>query len=104
MSRYIKANELEESIRKLRRCLQLMDNSKRADIVMQGISLAEIEIQKTPTADVVEVVHGEWKDGDCRCPVCGEDKFKGLDADIWSDWKPKYCPHCGAKMERGEDE
>lgn len=45
---------------------------------------------------------GHWIDGDCICPCCGEDKFKDLDADIWSDWQPKYCPNCGAKMESEE--
>ena len=57
------------------------------------------EIAEFPTADVAPMVHGKWKNGDCICPVCGEDKFKGLDADIWSDWKPNYCPNCGAKMD-----
>jgi len=42
---------------------------------------------------------GHWINCDPICPCCGEDKFKDLDADIWSDWKPKYCPNCGAKME-----
>lgn len=41
---------------------------------------------------------GKWTDGNPICPVCGEDKFKDLDADIWADWKPKFCPNCGAEM------
>lgn len=41
---------------------------------------------------------GKWTNGDRICPCCGEDKFKDLDADIWSDWQPKFCPNCGAKM------
>ena len=51
--------------------------------------------------DVMDIIapvqHGKWE---CQkpCPVCGEDRFKGLDADIWSDWEPPYCPNCGAKM------
>ena len=50
------------------------------------------------TEDVAPVRHGRWK---CNkpCPVCGEDRFKGLDADIWADWEPPYCPNCGAKMD-----
>ena len=54
----------------------------------------------TPTSDVVEVRHGGWEPGNPICPICGEDKFKGLDADIWSDWEPKHCPNCGAKMDK----
>ena len=42
---------------------------------------------------------GKWINGNPICPCCGEDKFKDLDADIWADWQPKYCPNCGAKME-----
>lgn len=44
------------------------------------------------------IVKGEWMDGDANCPVCGENKFKGLDADIWADWQPPFCPNCGAEM------
>lgn len=54
----------------------------------------------TPTSDVVEARHGRWEPGNPICPICGEDKFKGLDADIWSDWEPKHCPNCGAKMDK----
>lgn len=45
---------------------------------------------------------GKWTDGDRICPCCGEDKFKDLDADVWSDWQPKFCPNCGAKMQNAE--
>lgn len=63
---------------------------------------AEIAIGKTTAADVAPVRHGRWK---CNkpCPVCGVDRFEGLDADIWADWEPPYCPNCGAKMDGGED-
>lgn len=54
-----------------------------------------------PAADVAPVVHGQWVDGDPYCPICRKDKFRGLDADIWADWKPDYCPNCGAKMDGG---
>lgn len=30
-----------------------------------------------------------------------KNKFVGLDADVWADWKPDYCPNCGAKMDGG---
>lgn len=68
------------------------------DIDLSGEKF-EAEILKIPVADVIPVRHGQWE---CAkpCPVCGEDRFKGLDADIWADWEPPYCPNCGAKMEK----
>ena len=56
-------------------------------------------IMDIPAADVAPVRHGRWE---CNkpCPVCGGDRFEGLDADIWADWEPPYCPNCGAKMEQ----
>ena len=56
-------------------------------------------IKRLPTADVEPVRRGRWEPGNQICPVCGEDKFKDLDADIWSDWTPPCCPNCGAKMD-----
>ena len=41
---------------------------------------------------------GEWTPGDSICPICEKNKFDGLDADIWADWMPNFCPHCGAPM------
>ena len=55
-------------------------------------------------ADVAPVRHGRWEPGNPICPVCGENKFKDLDADVWADWQPKFCPNCGALMEKKEDE
>ena len=60
-------------------------------------------ISDFPTVDAVEVVNGRWEPGNPICPVCGGDKFKDLDADIWADWEPPYCPNCGAKMDGGAD-
>lgn len=61
-------------------------------------------INDIPAADVARVVHGQWENGNPICPVCGEDKFKDLDADIWCDWLPPSCPNCGAKMDLGNYE
>lgn len=56
-----------------------------------------------PAADVAQVRHGRWECGK-PCPICGEDRFKGLDADIWADWEPPNCPNCGAKMDGGNND
>lgn len=66
-----------------------------------GIKSAKEIIQNAPVSDA-PVLHGKWEPGNPICPVCGESKFKGLDADIWADWQPPFCPICGAKMS-GED-
>ena len=60
-------------------------------------------VDKVPTADVAPVVHGKWEPGNPICPVCGENKFKDLDADVWADWQPKFCPNCGALMREVEN-
>ena len=61
------------------------------------------DIARFPTADVVEVRHGEWyrhdkkKHGDTcyYCSVC--EKMALADCMIWE--LSDYCPHCGAKMD-----
>jgi hypothetical protein len=64
-------------------------------ITMSGVKI----LNQFPVADVAPVRHGRWIDGDPYCPICRKDKFIGLDADVWSDWQPDYCPNCGAKMD-----
>lgn len=60
---------------------------------------ARQKIKNIPAADVAPIMRGEWENGNPICPVCGQNKFKGLDADIWADWQPPCCPQCGAKMD-----
>lgn len=48
-------------------------------------------------ADVVEVVHAHWidRDGKTWCSNCDASN---------KQYKPPYCPHCGAKMDRERKE
>lgn len=50
-----------------------------------------------PTADVVEVVHGEWEEYSGplyrRCSVCKMEYDK-----LTNQFTGNYCPNCGAKM------
>ena len=69
----------------------------------QGILGCAETVRIFPAADVAEVVHGRWENGNPICPVCGGNKFRDLDADIWCDWQPDFCPNCGAKMDGVDD-
>ena len=52
--------------------------------------------------EVAPVGHAKWEPGNCICPVCGNNKFKGLDAEIWADWTPPFCPNWGAATDLEE--
>ena len=67
----------------------------------RAIELEKVKIgalRPVAREQVAEVWKGEWEPGNPICPICGKDKFDGLDADIWADWMPNFCPHCGAPM------
>lgn len=68
------------------------DEYNGAECKVCGIYAAIGTIKETPTVDAVPVAHGRWECGK-PCPCCGEDRFKGLDADIWAD---------SAHMEKGK--
>ena len=61
-------------------------------------------LEKEPTADVVEVKHGEWKKVECGtiCTNCNrvyDNDFEFLYKQIKEYFK--RCPECGAKMDGG---
>ena len=63
-------------------------------------------INSAPTADVVEVKHGKWKNsGDCdwRCTNCNEYFTLDIDMHPIDDCGMNYCPNCGAKMDLNEN-
>ena len=111
MDEYIKKNALYEKIAQLEefsrdRYLETPSNSPCRPTYMAELverTYFKRIIADFPAADVAPVRHGRWENGNPICPVCGGDKFKDLDADIWCDWQPAFCPNCGAKMdERNE--
>ena len=65
---------------------------------LQALQIALSALRPVSREQVEKVWRGEWEPGDPICPICGKDKFDGLDADIWADWMPNFCPHCGAPM------
>ena len=72
---------------------------------MNGWNTCLKSVLQQPTADVVEVRHGRWeydyKDLDvARCSLCNfycQDKINNISVCF------HYCPNCGAKMDKGEE-
>lgn len=54
-------------------------------------------LKDTPTADVLEVRHGEWVYGEFDIPHCSE-----CGVEVMPNNVSNYCPNCGAKMD-GKD-
>lgn len=54
-------------------------------------------VSKLPAADVVEVVHGEWKLGKSGCMYfCGKCNYAAHPREV-DEWG--FCPQCGARMD-----
>ena len=92
----------EEAIKQLESLLAHCESMRSDDDLIWGDECDALKIALSALRPVsreqVEKVRGEWKPGDPVCTVCGRNKFSGLDADIWADWMPSFCPHCGAPM------
>ena len=65
---------------------------------MEALKIALSALRPVSREQVEKVWRGEWTPGDSICPVCEKNKFEGLDADIWADWMPSFCPNCGAPV------
>ena len=100
MARYIDADKfLEDQIHRCG-CVPLIGSC-----TMDNESLKDI-VERTPTADVQEVRHGEWMPVTYtyfglkryECSECKDDEY-------WQkrylEHKEKFCPNCGADM-RGD--
>ncbi len=65
---------------------------------------AKIAIRDIPAADVSPVVHGRWEVSDTpcerfKCSECGGGCwYYDYQGDVA---KSRYCPSCGAKMDKG---
>ena len=110
MAEYI---EREAALEMLNKSLSFCENELDLGAYRTGC-IAAIQddignIKHIPTADVVEVRHGEWLEWEDEmlgvvymCSVCKEDfvTVEGTPSDnLWY-----YCPHCGAKMDgKGEN-
>ena len=103
MAEYINRDELVENLKKFA-------PEHYTDLINQLIT-------KQPTADVVEVRHGEWIKHKRNIPKMREfhDKCMGMHmneksifwicscCNQWGNVHDKYCRVCGAKMDGGKD-
>lgn len=64
-------------------------------------------LTRIPAADVAPVRHGRWIDKcvrDWRCSECGGEIYKVRHVDgYYYDNLPRYCPDCGALMDKDGD-
>lgn len=76
------------------------------DIPMWG-SVAVMLADSIPAADVVPVVHGQWigaplcGNDNCKCSNCGS--WHNIHVNVRGEITQKYCPSCGAKMDKGKE-
>ena len=68
------------------------------DLTDETVDALLTALRPVSREQVEKVLRGEWTPGDSICPICEKNKFDGLDADIWADWMPNFCPNCGAPM------
>ena len=77
---------------------QMADGVKNAERRIAALDMALSALRPVSREQVEKAWRGEWTPGDSICPICEKNKFDGLDADIWADWMPSFCPNCGAPM------
>lgn len=109
MPRYIDADRLINGIRQAVCATCAIDYNKEKCRCDTGDCICYIE--DCPTADVQEVRHGHWINGNCGdyvCSVCGwafsdELPYMAREYDAETEEIMRYCMHCGAKMDGGEN-
>lgn len=91
MSDLISRKAILKHIEKTRQSVQMMDDTHRASIIMNGMYLCEKAVRNQPTA---EPKTGKWIDTGSgqECDQCHEIQY-GYDTGR------NYCANCGAKME-----
>lgn len=91
--------ERNEAIKELRDVYEFENPTASGAFDEYATMLVPRILKNLPTADVVEVKHGEWiilGDCDFQCPECG---FRFTSPDDISMFK--FC-RCGLKMDRKE--
>ena len=98
MDEYI---EREATI-KLLRSLGSRDYRREKGTIQEAIKMVSFP-EYTPSADVTQMVHGQWETSSDRpdsliCSVCK------CGFDMWKHDPHNFCPNCGAKMDEGDND
>jgi hypothetical protein len=98
MAEYIDREALIKSAEKQR--VVIKDGTSVAEAMrIQGKAFRKC-VETVPTADVVEVRHGEWKIcSDGYYPYCSRCRYEPEISTRYSNNLTPYCPNCGAKMD-----
>ena len=68
--------------------------------------ISAYDVIMLPAADVAPVRHGRWekKRGLYSCSECGKTCPYDVQADVIDYWACNYCPHCGCRMDGGDND
>lgn len=98
MAEYIE----REATVKLLRSLGSRDYRREKGTIQEAIKMVSFS-EYTPSADVAQMVHGQWETNSDRpdsliCSVCK------CGFDMWKHDPHNFCPNCGSKMDGGKND
>ncbi len=93
MARYIDAEEIT------RRIVYYYGHTNEGSGERYAYGIALKEVERTPTADVVEVRHGHWIWLEGNLYECSECPAKTEVDEKMNEPLYQFCPYCGARMD-----
>ncbi len=94
MNEYIEREAIIKKLNEIGGCDASDDFGKGWD---KAVDTAIEAVEKLPVADVAPVKHGKWNVGYFHDRICSVCTHPDSDLNVFPH---KYCPNCGAKMEK----
>lgn len=103
MSDLIDRQAIFKKVEKIRQGLQMMDDTRRASLIMNGMYLCEKEVRNLPSAQP-ERKKGRWikNSTHINCSVCKHCSWSLTFEDTVRRFN--FCPNCGAEMKGEQNE
>ena len=98
---YVEREVISEGIRKY--YYKNPPNSSYQEGFDRGLDKAQRVILNAPVADVVEVRHGQWEKRGSKWQCTGCKVLMSIDGTPQENLL-YYCPNCGAKMDKEEEQ